>query len=268
MQEKLVSVLSEDKPTDFAVAISYLTILFVVVSDFVFDDVRETINKKRLKYLIVIFVASIPLGFTIGSGVVAVWNFLSGFAPQALVSFWADNLIFGWVMCFVAMDAAGYAYHRVGHTTRVGWAGHRPHHLGEHYNTTLVMRQSWFGIHALITFPLVALLGFDVVIGSTCAIVSLTYQAAQHTSRTWNLGGLRHILVTSETHRSHHSVEGTNKNYGFVFNVWDRIFGTWDPNPVSNKTKYGVGLPEPDSVLDAQLTEWKRLVSKNGGNYR
>jgi sterol desaturase/sphingolipid hydroxylase (fatty acid hydroxylase superfamily) len=47
-----------------------------------------------------------------------------------------------------------------------------------------------------------------------------------------NLGPLEWILITPDYHRIHHGAKGlSRKNLGFVFTIWDRIFGTYyDPH--------------------------------------
>lgn len=261
MGELFEQELSGADPLDWLLAASYLVVLFTVGADAVLPEVRQRLDRRRIRYLAVTFVASIPVGFAVGAVVTALLRFLSGLAPEFLVGFWTRYPVAGWVACFVAMDAAGYLYHRIGHETRVGWAGHRPHHLGENYDTTLVARQPWLIVHGLVTFPLVALLGFSLEQIVVCATISLAYQAVQHTSRSWGLGALRHVLVTGHTHRRHHTIEGARGNYGFVLNVWDRALGTWNPELVPSDARYGVGAPEPYSAYEAQFAEWRRLVS-------
>ena len=51
-------------------------------------------------------------------------------------------------------------------------------------------------------------------------------QRFQHSNIATNLGPLRYIIVTPQSHRVHHSLieEHWNSNYGSVF-TWDRLFG-------------------------------------------
>jgi sterol desaturase/sphingolipid hydroxylase (fatty acid hydroxylase superfamily) len=50
----------------------------------------------------------------------------------------------------------------------------------------------------------------------------------QHANIAWTLGPLRHVFVTPQSHRIHHSLdpEHWNANYANVFTFWDRMFGT------------------------------------------
>ena len=120
--------------------------------------------------------------------VAQVWSSLGALAPPSLVHVWHAFPPAAWVVCFVVVDAVAYLYHWVGHHTRVGWASHRVHHLGETYDMTLVLRQPWLPVHGLVILPLTALAGFPFEMAAACSSISIAYQALQHTSRSWSVG--------------------------------------------------------------------------------
>jgi sterol desaturase/sphingolipid hydroxylase (fatty acid hydroxylase superfamily) len=72
---------------------------------------------------------------------------------------------------------------------------------------------------------------------------------------------LRMILVTPDMHRVHHSVlpRETNSNFGFNFAIWDRLFGTYRPQPVAGQLGMTIGIGqfrEPRELwLDRMLTQ-------------
>ena len=49
-----------------------------------------------------------------------------------------------------------------------------------------------------------------------------------HANIKTNLGPLRYVLVTPQSHRIHHSIEPhhRDKNFGVLLSIWDRLFGT------------------------------------------
>jgi sterol desaturase/sphingolipid hydroxylase (fatty acid hydroxylase superfamily) len=53
-------------------------------------------------------------------------------------------------------------------------------------------------------------------------------------------------VVTPDMHRVHHSVEPkeTNRNFGFSLPWWDRLFGTYKPQPQAGHKAMEVGLKE------------------------
>jgi sterol desaturase/sphingolipid hydroxylase (fatty acid hydroxylase superfamily) len=57
---------------------------------------------------------------------------------------------------------------------------------------------------------------------------------------------LRLFLVTPDMHRVHHSVipRETNSNFGFNLPLWDRLFGTYRPQPEKGHLGMMIGLKE------------------------
>jgi len=69
------------------------------------------------------------------------------------------------------------------------------------------------------------------------AFVAKWYRRFYHANIRTNLGWLRYVLVTPQSHRVHHStaVEHRDLNFGVTFSIWDQMFGTqyrgWDEYP-------------------------------------
>jgi sterol desaturase/sphingolipid hydroxylase (fatty acid hydroxylase superfamily) len=57
---------------------------------------------------------------------------------------------------------------------------------------------------------------------------------------------LRTVLVTPDMHRVHHSVirRETDSNFGFNFAFWDRLCGTYRPQPEAGHDRMTIGLPQ------------------------
>jgi sterol desaturase/sphingolipid hydroxylase (fatty acid hydroxylase superfamily) len=70
---------------------------------------------------------------------------------------------------------------------------------------------------------------------------------------------LRLIVVTPDMHRVHHSVviKETNSNFGFNFPWWDRLFGTYRPQPAAGHEKMVIGLSQ---FRDYKLLTLPRLL--------
>ena len=169
--------------------------------------------------------AAVVFGGTIVAayGAAARWHLLA--IP---VAWWSGAL------CFVLDDLAYYAFHRSAHRVRWFWASHVIHHSSQHYNLTTALRQTWTGFWSLsfaFRLPLL-LLGFDVRLVLFVAGINLIYQFWVHTEAVRRLPApLEWLFNTPSHHRVHH---GSNpcyldRNYGGVFIVWDRLFGTFEP---------------------------------------
>ncbi len=148
-------------------------------------------------------------------------------------------------LCFIGEDFTYYWFHRTAHRVRWFWASHVIHHSSQHYNLSTALRQTWTGVFSLsfaFRLPLF-LIGFPPEMILFCAGLNLVYQFFIHTEVVRRLPfGLEYVLNTPSHHRVHH---GTNaryldRNYGGVFIVWDRLFGTFEPELDSEPPRYGI----------------------------
>jgi sterol desaturase/sphingolipid hydroxylase (fatty acid hydroxylase superfamily) len=137
-----------------------------------------------------------------------------------------------WLLLLFAEDFCYYWFHRSHHEVRLLWAAHENHHSSTHYNLSTALRQSWT---TPITGPLfwapLALIGFTPWMILTAQAWSLLYQFWLHTESVRSLGPLEWILNTPSHHRVHHgaNVEYLDRNHAGIFIIWDRLFGTFEP---------------------------------------
>jgi sterol desaturase/sphingolipid hydroxylase (fatty acid hydroxylase superfamily) len=160
------------------------------------------------------------------------------FAPWDLADKW-----WMWPALFVVEDFFYYWYHRAGHEMRFFWAAHVSHHSSQHYNLSTALRQS-------VTTPFtgwvfwvpVVLLGFPVEALMLQKAVSLLYQYWIHTETIGKLGPLEWVFNTPSHHRVHHAsnLRYLDKNYGGILIVWDRMFGTFEPERDEEPVRYGL----------------------------
>ncbi|NCU12398.1 MAG: sterol desaturase family protein [Sphingomonadaceae bacterium] len=150
-----------------------------------------------------------------------------------------------WAACFVLDDLAYYWIHRFGHRVRWMWAAHVNHHSSQHYNLSTALRQSWTGTIALgflFRLPLVAL-GFHPAMIAVCVGFNLIYQFWFHTEAIDKLPRwFEAVFNTPSHHRVHHATNPVylDRNYAGVFIVWDRLFGTFQPELREEPPHYGI----------------------------
>ena len=137
-----------------------------------------------------------------------------------------------WVLLFFGDDLCYYWFHRASHEVRFLWAAHVNHHSSQHYNLSTALRQSWTTPFTEPWFfvPL-ALLGFAPWMILLQQAVSLLYQYWIHTEAIGRLGPLEWVLNTPSHHRVHHGAnpEYLDRNHGGILILWDRLFGTFEP---------------------------------------
>ena len=84
------------------------------------------------------------------------------------------------------------------------------------------------------------LLGFDPTIIAVAGVISTLWGIVGHTQIVGKLGPLEWIFNTPSHHRVHHgsNAQYIDKNYGNLLIVWDRVFGTFEPE--NEAVKYGL----------------------------
>jgi sterol desaturase/sphingolipid hydroxylase (fatty acid hydroxylase superfamily) len=170
------------------------------------------------------------------------------------------------VLCFVLDDLAYYVFHRSAHRVRWFWASHVIHHSSQHYNLSTALRQTWTGFLSLafvFRLPLF-LLGFEPAMVVFCAGLNLVYQFWIHTEAIGRLPPwFEAVMNTPSHHRVHHAVNPRylDRNYAGVFIVWDRMFGTFEPERDDDRPRYGI-LRQLGSfnILWAAFHEWVGMV--------
>jgi sterol desaturase/sphingolipid hydroxylase (fatty acid hydroxylase superfamily) len=147
-----------------------------------------------------------------------------------------------WIGVFVLYDFFYYWNHRFGHEISLFWAAHVVHHSSEDYNLSTALRQTSGSFFNFVFFLPLALLGVDPVMLITVGSINLVYQFWVHTQHVGKLGVFEWIFVTPSNHRVHHAQNQIylDKNYGGVFIIWDRLFGSFQEELNDEKPIYGV----------------------------
>jgi alkylglycerol monooxygenase len=163
----------------------------------------------------------------------------------ALLKLSADS-VWVWVFAFVLYDLCYYWLHRLGHERNVLWAAHSVHHQSEDYNLSTALRQTSTGFLLSWIFYLpMAVLGVPLLVFVTVAALNLLYQFWVHTKHIPKLGWYEWIFVTPSNHRAHHAQNAIymDRNYGGVFILWDRLFGSFQEELDSEPVIFGVTTP-------------------------
>ena len=178
------------------------------------------------------------------------WGFvLQNFALIDMPLDWFDASPRGialWVTAAVAWDFCYYWFHRFSHEVSVLWAAHAVHHQSEDYNLSTALRQTSTGfIFGWIFYLPLFVIGFPLEILITVNAVNLIYQFWVHTQHVRRMGVLDYILVTPSNHRVHHAQNERyiDKNYGGMFILWDRMFGTFEDERDDDPVVFGVRKP-------------------------
>lgn len=155
-------------------------------------------------------------------------------------------------------DFMGYWGHRLLHS-RTLWASHAWHHSPKYLNWLSGSRGSLLHIMIVeLPYALVVLVFPAPMIASVYwplkAFEFLNQHYLHSNVRFPYQNRLECVLMTPRCHFVHHSpnIKHTNSNYGFVFTVWDRMFGTFvNPESVDKNEPLG---------LDYEIDNWRMII--------
>ena len=153
---------------------------------------------------------------------------------------------FTWIVAFLLYDLSYYWMHRMHHEIKILWATHSVHHHGEDFNLATALRQTSTGwLWKWIFYMPMIMLGVPGEVFVSVAGINLVYQFWVHTKHIGHLGILEKIFITPMNHGIHHAKnkEYIDANYGGVFIIWDRMFGTYIPERSDIKPVYGTATP-------------------------
>ncbi len=147
---------------------------------------------------------------------------------------YSDNLWVKYGLMFVVLDLLDYVYHFIMHHVPHFWRFHLVHHtdhvvdasttVREHPGETAI-RNMFLLVWILLTGASFEVLVLRQTAQTICTILahsSFRLPAAPARVLGW-------LFITPNLHHVHHHFElpYTNCNYGDVFSIWDRLFGTF-----------------------------------------
>jgi len=147
------------------------------------------------------------------------------------------------------LDLVIYWQHVAFHRHRLLWRVHRMHHADIDIDASTALRfhpieiimsmALKLGVVFLLGPPPVAVIIFEILLNG-CAIFNHANVTIPLAIDRW----LRLLVVTPDMHRVHHSTDmrEANRNYGFSFPWWDRMFSTYKPQPEQGHKGMQIGL--------------------------
>jgi len=150
----------------------------------------------------------------------------------------------------IALDLVIYAQHVVFHHVPWLWRLHRMHHAdldidvttGVRFHPLEILLSLAIKMAAAVALgvPAEAVVIFEVLLNATSLFNHSNVALPPRLERV-----ARWIVVTPQMHQVHHSIarDETDSNFGFNLPWWDRLFGTYRPQPKEGEAKFTVGLP-------------------------
>lgn len=230
---------------------------------------KQYYKKQDTLCTIGLLAGNIVVAFSIKGLILALHFYLYQFKVFELANilpFWAI-----WALTFIMIDFVFYVYHRMSHRVRFLWAIHLSHHSSEEMNFAVSFRQAWFGpVSKIPFFVVLPLLGFDPTIIAVAGVISTLWGIVGHTQIVGKLGFVEWVFNTPSHHRVHHgsNKQYIDKNYGNLLIIWDRMFGTFEPEhePVKFGLVNNVNTYNPTKIT---FMAWSSMIDdiKNKNNF-
>ena len=157
--------------------------------------------------------------------------------------------LFSIPLYIIAFDLTIYVQHRLFHKFKPLWRLHRIHHTDLDYDVSTGVRFHPLSIFisAGIKLGLILALGPLVIAVIVSEIVLNATSMFNHSNIKLPHrldAALRYLIVTPDMHRIHHSViaQEHNRNFGFNFPWWDKIFNTYKDQPSKGQDAIDIGI--------------------------
>ena len=192
--------------------------------------------------------ASLSMGL-VSTVTMSVWKFFALLGYAAIYAYLAPWQLspskwYTWVIAIVGVDLLFYWYHRMAHRVRLVWATHQAHHSSRYFNFATALRQKWNNSGEILMWIPLPLLGVPPWMVFVAFSFSLIYQFwihTEHITKLWR--PIEFVFNTPSHHRVHHGMDQLylDKNYGGILIIWDRLFGTFQPEVF--RPHYGLTKP-------------------------
>jgi sterol desaturase/sphingolipid hydroxylase (fatty acid hydroxylase superfamily) len=169
----------------------------------------------------------------------------------------------GWLKAATAIglsDFLAWFHHWVRHKVPLFWRLHAVHHSQPELNLFTDVRYhplEYLVSQTILFLPIFMFqAAFPVALGYS--FFHQWYTKFYHCNLRTNLGPLRYLLVTPQSHRVHHSVrvEHRDANFGVIFSIWDRLFGTQHADAAVYPE---TGIDDPSFPRDRGISGWSLL---------
>ena len=222
---------------------------FLLIFEFLLGLIYKNPHTKVYKINFLIYVLNRFISRFISIGVIAF--VIANFQKYALfqTTFTWYWLIYG----YIVWEFSHFIYHYLGHKVRLFWCLHSTHHAPENMNLSVTYA------HFFLEGPYA-----DAIRGSICILAGIhptllflimfidgTWGAFIHVGENFIKDGrlglhkipfLGKFILSPTDHRVHHARNPLymDTNYCNLLNIWDRVFGTYQPINEGIKIEYGI----------------------------
>lgn len=237
-----------------------ITLIWIAELHHALVDAKEKWRHSRVNLLFI--TTALPIQLSLSALVVLIsgWVTLHHWG----IMFLLPESTYGWLkylIAFFLLDFCEYVYHVLMHKISPFWGFHLIHHSDEEVDVSTTLRE-----HPCETFIRVSFLILWVFLSGASIGVLLLRQTIQTVANLTAHSNYRIpvkiekicqlLFITPRLHQVHHHFElpYTDCNYGDVFCIWDRLFGTYKEMP-KEEIKFGI-----DNYQNYSSSDFKALI--------
>jgi len=213
-------------------------IAIVILIEIIVSNVHRNERYTRIDFIENMYLMIINTVLDLGMRIIALMVLMQIWNHRL---FEISNVWIYWIAIFILEDITFYTIHWVDHNVRFFWAVHVTHHSSTDFNFSVGLRSSLFEpIYRFIYFIPMVVMGFHPVDIFFVYSVTQLYGVFIHTQYINKMGFWEYLFATPSHHRVHHgsNPQYLDKNMGMFLIIWDKIFGTFQPE--EEKVVYGL----------------------------
>jgi len=230
-------------------------VFFVLVFFWILEGYYSLVVLKYKKWkhakvnlILLFFVMLINVIFGIATIGLFLWLENSSFG---LLNLFSLPILVELILSILVLDLiAQYGVHYLLHKVKWMWRLHIVHHSDKNVDATTGTRHHPFDFIIRETFALIAvvIMGMPISFYLFYRILSVLFTYFTHANIALPKEldkGLSFIIVSPNMHKFHHHFQlpWTDSNFGNMFSIWDRLFGTFVYDETS-KIKYGIDIAD------------------------
>lgn len=188
------------------------------------------------------------------------------------IVYWINaNILFTIIVAVLALDFSSWLVHLIMHKVKTLWGFHLVHHTDNNVDVTTGLRHHpgdsiLRGVFFLLLIFVSGATMYGVMIYQTLLVLATAFTHANISLPQRLDNALSYFLVSPNMHKVHHHWKQpyTDSNYGAVFSIWDRLFGTFktlDPKEIH----YGLDRYYPNEKDEDLIALLKKPFQKLEG---
>ena len=196
---------------------------------------KHKYNKwKHAKTNLVLLASTIIINVIFGIATVGVFNWIEatnfGLLNWVILPTWLEIIAAIMILDFISQYVVHYLLHKIPFM----WRFHTVHHSDTHVDVTSGTRHHPIDFIFRETFALfgVVIAGLPVAYYLLYRVLTVLFTYFSHANidlPLWLDKAISYIFISPNTHKfhHHHKIPWTDTNFGNIFSLWDRIFGTF-----------------------------------------